>query len=206
MDSALELQRKLAAGEIPLGSYYESLLNECASAKARFNCLTAITNELAMATVERLKANLKNDRPKGKLFGLPVVVKDNICLRDYPTTCASNILQNFIPPYNATVIERLIAEDAVIIAKANMDEFAMGSSNENSAFGSVLNPHDTTRIPGGSSGGSAVAVAAGIDAVGAWFRYRRLGAPTGGALRSGGTQADLWRGQQVWAGSVCVIA
>ena len=176
MVSALELQRRMIAGEIDLADYYRSLLKECEDVQERFNCLTAITSELAETTVNRLIANVKNDRPKGKLFGLPVVVKDNICLRDYPTTCGSNILRDFVPPYNATVIDRLIAADAVIIAKANMDEFAMGSSNENSAFGPAKNPHDTTRIPGGSSGGSAVAVAAGLTPL-------ALGSDTGGSVR-----------------------
>ncbi len=176
MVSALELQRRMIAGEIDLADYYRSLLKECEDVQERFNCLTAITSELAKTTVNRLIANINNDRPKGKLFGLPVVVKDNICLRDYPTTCGSHILRDFVPPYNATVIDRLIAADAVIIAKANMDEFAMGSSNENSAFGPVKNPHDTTRIPGGSSGGSAVAVAAGLTPL-------ALGSDTGGSVR-----------------------
>ncbi len=176
MVSALELQRRMIAGEIDLADYYRSLLKECEDVQERFNCLTAVTSELAETTVNRLIANIKNDRPKGRLFGLPVVVKDNICLHDYPTTCGSNILRDFVPPYNATVIDRLIAADAVIIAKANMDEFAMGSSNENSAFGPVKNPHDTTRIPGGSSGGSAVAVAAGLTPL-------ALGSDTGGSVR-----------------------
>lgn len=176
MVSALELQRKIFAGETSLGDYYHALLGECEAVNARLNCLTVVTNSLSEKTIAQLQMKLENDRPKGRLFGLPVIVKDNICQRDYPTTCGSKILRNFIPPYNATVIERLIAEDAVIIAKANMDEFAMGSSNENSAFGPVLNPHDETRIPGGSSGGSAAAVAAGLAPM-------ALGSDTGGSVR-----------------------
>ncbi len=144
--------------------------------KKSLNAFLEFFPEESIRKARELEEKILSGKKAGKLAGLVVAIKDNIAIKNKRLTCASKILENFISLYDATAIERLSKEDAIIIGKTNLDEFAMGSSNENSAFGTVKNPFDTLRVPGGSSGGSAVSVAAEMcDAA--------LGSDTGGSIR-----------------------
>ena len=136
----------------------------------------SVQRDRALKRAETIDKLDKSEKFLLPLCGVPVAVKDNLCTRDIPTTCASKILENFSPPYSATVVEALEKAGAVIVGKTNLDEFAMGSSTENSFFGPTRNPHSPAHIPGGSSGGSAAAVAAG-------FVPAALGSDTGGSIR-----------------------
>lgn len=145
-------------------------------ARRHLNAYVYIYAEEALKRAAELDASRKAGKPTGKLHGVVIALKDVIAYKDHPLTAASKILEGFKPVFNATAVERLLAEEAIIIGSTNCDEFAMGSTNENSSYGKVLNAIDETRVPGGSSGGSAVAVQADLCMV-------SLGSDTGGSVR-----------------------
>jgi aspartyl-tRNA(Asn)/glutamyl-tRNA(Gln) amidotransferase subunit A len=154
----------------------EEHLARIAERDGELHAFLTVTGDEARATADAVDRVVAGGGDPGPLAGVPIALKDNMCTRGVPTTCASLILDGWRPPYDATVITRLRAAGAIVIGKTNLDEFAMGSSTENSAFGPTRNPHDLTRVPGGSSGGSAAAVAAGLVPV-------ALGSDTGGSIR-----------------------
>ena len=171
-----EIHKLYESGDATPSEIVRTTLDRIETDNERLNAYLTINRENASIAATAMDADIRSAIKTKPLAGIPVVVKDNLCAAGVRTTCGSQILGNYLPPYTATAVKKLEDAGAILVAKANMDEFAMGSSTENSAFGTVRNPINTDYVPGGSSGGSAVAVAAGHVPV-------SLGSDTGGSIR-----------------------
>jgi len=174
--SARELVRRVAAGEINCEEHVASRLERIPRMDRDVHAFLFVAKEEAIEKAREIDRRVKRGEKLGRLAGIRLAIKDNICVKGMPATCASKILEGFVPPYDATVIERIKLEDGIIVGKANMDEFAMGNTTTSGAFGPTRNPWDLERVAGGSSGGSAAAVAAGMTTL-------ALGSDTGGSVR-----------------------
>lgn len=178
--SVSELAELVRKGEVSATELTKASLDRIETEDPKLGSFVAVARDRALADAEAIDAKRSRGESLGKLAGVPIGLKDALCARGMTTTCASRILQRdgrgYAPPYDATVVARLRGADAILVGKCNMDEFAMGSSNETSVYGPARNPWDTSRTPGGSSGGSAAAVAAGLVP-------GSLGSDTGGSIR-----------------------
>ncbi len=174
--TARELGVRLNRKEISAVEVTSAFLNRIQQLDDKLKAFVTVIGNEALSQAKAVDDRRSNGETLGLLAGVPIAVKDNMCTRGVPTTCSSRILEQFIPPYDATVVSRLRDQNMVILGKTNLDEFAMGSSTENSAFFTTRNPWDMDRVPGGSSGGSAAAVAAGLAPL-------ALGSDTGGSIR-----------------------
>jgi aspartyl-tRNA(Asn)/glutamyl-tRNA(Gln) amidotransferase subunit A len=170
------LHNKLLNQEITSEKLTEDYFAKIEEKDPEIQAYLSLNKEFALDKARAVDKKIKNGEDTDLLAGIPCAIKDNMCISGFPTTAGSKILENYIPPYDATVVRKLKENDAVLLGKTNMDEFAMGSSTENSAYQVTKNPHDSNRVPGGSSGGSAAAVAADMCAF-------ALGSDTGGSIR-----------------------
>ena len=171
-----DIRKKLISGQISSKEIVQEKLLRISKLDPTLNTFLTVNSDLALKKAEYIDNLRASGEKLPPLAGIPLAVKDNLCTKGIKTTCASKILGNFVPPYESTVTKKLLNAGAIMIGKTNMDEFAMGSSTETSAFGPTLNPWNITKVPGGSSGGSAASVAAGLC-------YGSLGSDTGGSIR-----------------------
>ena len=174
--TAVELSEKIRCGEIKVKEAVEAVLEVIREKEETLHCYVTMEEEKLMAQAQEVQQGIDAGELNGPLAGVPFAIKDNLCTKDMLTTCSSRILQNFVPAFSAEAVENLKKAGAIVIGKTNMDEFAMGSTTETSAFGVTRNPRNVEHVPGGSSGGSAAAVAAGEC-------FAALGSDTGGSIR-----------------------
>ncbi len=174
--TALQVGQAIRRGEITSVEATRAMLDSIDKKDAELNCYIRVFEDTALERAEEIQKKIKAGERTSPLAGVPFAIKDNMCTQGIPTTCGSKMLADFIPPYSATVVQRLEETGAVLIGKLNLDEFCMGSTTETSFFGPVRNPWDTSRVPGGSSGGAAASVAART----AFYAY---GSDTGGSIR-----------------------
>lgn len=174
--TAIELGKKIKAGEVGVAEAVQAALDRIEKVDGRLNSFVTVDGEAALKRAEEVQFRIKEGELTGALAGVPVAIKDNMCTGGLLTTCSSRILGNFVPPYTAEAVSRLEQAGAIVIGKTNMDEFAMGSTTETSAYGATKNPWNTAHVPGGSSGGSCSAVAAEECSF-------ALGSDTGGSIR-----------------------
>lgn len=174
--TAIQIKDKIISRKIQARDVVRSLFQWIREIEPNIQAYITLNEEEAIKKAAEIDKKIENKEPVGLLAGVPVAIKDNICTKNLYTTCASKILKNFIPPYDAFIVNRLKEEDAIIIGKTNLDEFAMGSSTENSSYKITRNPWNFNCVPGGSSGGSAAAVASDLAVM-------ALGSDTGGSVR-----------------------
>lgn len=174
--TALELGRRIKKKEIGVAEAAKASLARMGALEQELHCYVTVDEKLTLAQAERVQKQIDKGEPLSPLAGVPVALKDNLCMEGMPATCSSRILENFMPTYTAEAVKRLLDAGAVVLGKTNMDEFAMGSTTETSAFGVTRNPWNPQHVPGGSSGGSCAAVAAGEC-------FYALGSDTGGSIR-----------------------
>ncbi|MEM2146749.1 MAG: amidase, partial [Candidatus Jordarchaeaceae archaeon] len=174
--TAREVVTQIKNGELTCEEYMYSVLDRIIRTETKLHAFVTIMEDKVIERAKEIDKKIRKQKKHGVLAGVPVAIKDAICTRGVRTTCSSRMLKDYVPPYDATVIEKLIEEDAIIIGKTNMDEFAMGTTTETSFFGPTRNPWNLEKVPGGSSGGSAVAVIAENAPL-------ALGSDTGGSIR-----------------------
>jgi aspartyl-tRNA(Asn)/glutamyl-tRNA(Gln) amidotransferase subunit A len=193
-------QRKWTSEEVAY-----SFVSRIEKFEPKIKAFLSIEKDFIISQAKESDLRRKSGNQLSEYDGIPIGIKDNICIKGIKTTCASKILENFISPYDATAIEKLKSKGFVLFPRLNMDEFAMGSSTENSAYQITCNPFDISRIPGGSSGGSAAGVAAGFFSNRPWIGYRWLYSSACFIMWYLWFKAYLWESVKVWFGGLCIL-